>query len=146
MQHWKAFLHVLKYLKVTSDVGLTYQTNLTKLPVTYSRANWGNCRVTRWSTTGYPILFHNNLVTWKTIKKPTVSISSAEAEHRSLTDLISELLWFKKFIEEINILTMKIAILVHEDSQGCINTANSDGNTNTHCMNKLIYNCTLCQK
>ncbi|MBW0480138.1 hypothetical protein O181_019853 [Austropuccinia psidii MF-1] len=137
IQHWKAFLHVLKYLKGTSEIGLVYRKNTSKLPVAYSDADWGNCRVTRRSTTGYLILFNNNLVIWKTRKQPTVSLSSAEAEYRSLTDLASKLLWFKQFIEEINILTMTKAILVHEDNQGCINTANSDCNTNTRRMKHI---------
>ncbi|MBW0562906.1 hypothetical protein O181_102621 [Austropuccinia psidii MF-1] len=81
IQHWKAFLHVLKYLKGTSEIGLVYKINTSKLPVAYSNAYWGNCRVTRRSTTGYLILFNGNLIIWKTRKQPTVSLSSAEAEY-----------------------------------------------------------------
>ncbi|MBW0534844.1 hypothetical protein O181_074559 [Austropuccinia psidii MF-1] len=134
IQHWKAFLHVLKHLKGTSEIGLVYKRNTSKLPVSYSNADWGNCRVTMRSTTGYLILFNGNLIIWKTRKQPTILLSSAEAEYQSLTDLTSELLWFKQFSEEINILTMTRAILVHEDNQGCIDTANIDCNTNTRCM------------
>ncbi|MBW0533530.1 hypothetical protein O181_073245 [Austropuccinia psidii MF-1] len=76
-------------------------------------------------------------LSYSTRKQPTVSLSSAEAEYRSLTDLASELLWFKQFIEEINVLTMTKAILVHEDNQGCIDTANSDCNTNTRRMKHI---------
>ncbi|MBW0529691.1 hypothetical protein O181_069406 [Austropuccinia psidii MF-1] len=137
IQHWKAFMHVLKYLKGTSEIGLVYKRKTSKLPVTYSNADWGNCRITRRSTTGYLILFNGNLIIWKTRKQPTVCLSSAEAEYQSLTDLTSELLWFKQFSEEINILTMTRAILVHEDNQGWINTANSDCNTNTRRMKHI---------
>ncbi|MBW0526732.1 hypothetical protein O181_066447 [Austropuccinia psidii MF-1] len=110
---------------------------MSKLPVAYSDANWGNCRVTRRSKTRYLISFNGNIVIWKTRKQPSISLSSAEAEYQLLTDLTSELLWFKKFIEEINILTMKRAILVHEDNQGCIDTANSDCNNNTRHMKHI---------
>ncbi|MBW0482345.1 hypothetical protein O181_022060 [Austropuccinia psidii MF-1] len=110
---------------------------MSKLPVTYSDTNWGNCRVIRRSTTGYLISFNGNLVIWNTRKQPTISLSSAEAEDQLLTELTSELLWFKKFIEEINILTMTRAILVHEDNQGCINTADSDCNTNMRHMKHI---------
>ncbi|MBW0569019.1 hypothetical protein O181_108734, partial [Austropuccinia psidii MF-1] len=135
--HWKAFLHVLKYLKGTNNVGLMYERNVRKSLVAYSDADWGNCRITRRSTTGYLVLLNNNLIIWKTRKQPTVSLSSAEAEYKSLTDLTSELLWLKQFIQEINILTTIKAIQVHEDNQGCIDTANSDCNTNTRRMKHI---------
>ncbi|MBW0498453.1 hypothetical protein O181_038168 [Austropuccinia psidii MF-1] len=110
---------------------------MSKLPVAYLDTDWGNCRVTRRSTTGYLILFNGNLVIWKTRKQPTISLSSAKAEYLLLTDLMSELLWFKQFIEEINILTMTREILVHEDNQECIDTPNSDCNTNTRRMKHI---------
>ncbi|MBW0563818.1 hypothetical protein O181_103533 [Austropuccinia psidii MF-1] len=53
MQHWKAFLHVLKYLRGTNDIELNYQRNLDQPPIAYSNADWGNCRTTRQSVTGY---------------------------------------------------------------------------------------------
>ncbi|MBW0461422.1 hypothetical protein O181_001137 [Austropuccinia psidii MF-1] len=135
--HWKAFLHFLKYLKGTNNVGLMYERNVKKPPVAYSDADWGNCRITRRLTTGYLVLLHNNLIIWKTRKQPTVSLSSAKAKYKLLTDLTSELLWLKQFIQETKILTITKAIQVHEDNQGCIDTANSDCNTNTRFMKHI---------
>ncbi|MBW0517034.1 hypothetical protein O181_056749 [Austropuccinia psidii MF-1] len=137
IENWKAFLHVLKYLKGTHNMGLTYHGNNSEAPVAYSDADWGNCRVTRQSVTGYLIKLFDNLIIWKTRKQPTVSLSSAEAEYKSLTDLGSELMWFKQFCKEINILDEDKAIVVHEDNQGCIDTANSDCNTNTRRMKHI---------
>ncbi|MBW0499046.1 hypothetical protein O181_038761 [Austropuccinia psidii MF-1] len=135
--HWKAFLHVLKYLKGTNNAGLMYKRNVEKPPVAYSDSDWGNCRITRRSTTGYLVLLNNNLIIWKTRKQPTRSLSSAEAEYKSLKDLTSELLWLKQFTQEIKILTTMKAIQVYEDNQGCIDTANSDCNTNTRHMKHI---------
>ncbi|MBW0534710.1 hypothetical protein O181_074425, partial [Austropuccinia psidii MF-1] len=135
--HWNLFLHVLKYLKGTSEFGLRYQKNLEKPIVAYSDADWGNCRITRRSTTGYLIKINNNLIIWKTRKQPTVSLSSAEAEYKLLTDLTSEILWLRQFCKETKIAEVKEAIVVHEDNQGCIDTANSDCNTNTRRMKHI---------
>ncbi|MBW0478933.1 hypothetical protein O181_018648 [Austropuccinia psidii MF-1] len=108
IQHWKAFMHVLRYLRGTNNIELNYQKNIEQSPIAYSDADWGNCRTTRRSVT--------------------------EAEYRSLTHLFSELLWFKQFCEEINAIKMERPIMIHEDNQGCIDTANSDCNTNTRRM------------
>ncbi|MBW0558206.1 hypothetical protein O181_097921 [Austropuccinia psidii MF-1] len=137
IEHWNAFLHVLKYLKGTQDVGLTYTGNNSEAPVAYSDADWGNCRLTRRSVTGYLVKIFNNLVVWKTRKQPTVSLSSAEAKYKSLTDLGSELIWFKQFCREVNIFDENNAIIVHEDNQGCIDTSNSDSNTNARRMKHI---------
>ncbi|MBW0571042.1 hypothetical protein O181_110757 [Austropuccinia psidii MF-1] len=137
MTHWNLFLHVLKYLRGTSKIGLKYQKDSQEPIVAYSDADWGNCRITRRSTTGYLIKINDNLVIWKTRKQPTVSLSSAEAEYKSLTDLTSEILWLRHFCKEINISEVEEAIVVHEDNQGCIDTANSDCNTNTRRMKHI---------
>ncbi|MBW0536435.1 hypothetical protein O181_076150 [Austropuccinia psidii MF-1] len=137
IEHWNAFLHVLKYLKGTQSVGLTYDGNNCEAPVAYSDADWGNCRVTRRSVMGYLIKLFNNLVVWKTRKQPTVSLLSAEAEYKSLTDLGSELIWFKQFCKQVNIFDENTAIVVHEDNQGCIDTANSNSNTNARRMKHI---------
>ncbi|MBW0564805.1 hypothetical protein O181_104520 [Austropuccinia psidii MF-1] len=95
IMHWNSFLHVLKYLKGTSEIGLKYQKDVEKPIVAYSDADWGNCRITCRSTIGYLIKINDNLIIWKTRKQPTVSLSSAEAEYKSLTDLTSEILWLR---------------------------------------------------
>ncbi|MBW0489777.1 hypothetical protein O181_029492 [Austropuccinia psidii MF-1] len=89
-QHWHAFLHVLKYLKGTCSIGLTYCRNNQEPPTAYSDADWGNCRLSQQSVTGYLVTIHDNLVIWKTRKQPTVSLSSAEAKYKALTDLSCE--------------------------------------------------------
>ncbi|MBW0535220.1 hypothetical protein O181_074935 [Austropuccinia psidii MF-1] len=134
IHHWKAFLHVLRYLKGTNNIELNYQRNLEEPPVAYSDADWGNCCITRQSVTGYLVTLNGNLVIWKTGKQPTVSLSSAEAEYRSLTDLFSELLWFKQLCKDIDVMKIQKPITIHEDNQGCIDTANSNCNTNTRRM------------
>ncbi|MBW0515080.1 hypothetical protein O181_054795 [Austropuccinia psidii MF-1] len=131
IQHWQAFLHLLKYLKGTSTIGLTYCRDNQEPPTAYSDADWGNSRVSRCSVTGYLITIHNNLVTWKTRKQPTVSLSLVEAGYKALTDLACELMWFRHLCKEISINTEDKPIVVNEDNQGCINTANGDFNTNS---------------
>ncbi|MBW0574515.1 hypothetical protein O181_114230, partial [Austropuccinia psidii MF-1] len=130
-QHWHTFLHVLNYLKSICSIGLTYCRNNLEPPTAYSDADWGNCRVSRRSVTGYLVTIHKNLIIWKTRKQPTVSLSSAEAEYKALTDLSFKLMWFRQFCKEIGIYTENKPIIVHEDNQGWINTANGDCNTNS---------------
>ncbi|MBW0526546.1 hypothetical protein O181_066261 [Austropuccinia psidii MF-1] len=68
LKHWQAFLHVLKYLNGSRDKGLYYPREKSNVITAFSDADWGNCCVTRRSTTGYLACFHRCLIFWKTRK------------------------------------------------------------------------------
>ncbi|MBW0497876.1 hypothetical protein O181_037591 [Austropuccinia psidii MF-1] len=134
IRHWKAFLHILKYLRGTQELGLHYNRQCNPGLVAFADADWGNCQITRRSTSGYLATLHGCLIFWKTRKQPSVSISTAEAEYKSLCDLTSELLWFRQWCQEAGIFHFKNAITIWEDNQSCIKTANGNCNVNTKRM------------
>ncbi|MBW0539496.1 hypothetical protein O181_079211 [Austropuccinia psidii MF-1] len=126
LKHWQASMHVLCYLRGSLDVCLEYPRGGSQGITAWSDADWGNCRSTRRSITGYLATFHGCLVLWKTRKQPLVSISTAEAKYKALCNLTSELLWLKQCSEEANTLKLEAPINVWEDNQSCINTTNGD--------------------
>ncbi|MBW0479361.1 hypothetical protein O181_019076 [Austropuccinia psidii MF-1] len=137
IRHWKAFLHVLKYLRGTQDVGLTYPKDINTGIVAYTDADWGNCSTTRRSVTGFLATMCGSLVLWKTRKQPTVLLSTSEAKYKALCDLTSELMWLKQWCQECGILTVNNPIPVHEDNQSCINAAKGDCNLNNKRMKHI---------
>ncbi|MBW0515852.1 hypothetical protein O181_055567 [Austropuccinia psidii MF-1] len=134
IRQWNALMHVLRYLKGTANVCIVYKKNIEEQAIAYSDADWGNCRVTRRSVSGYLILFNKGLVIWKTKKQPTLSLLSAEAEYKSLCNLASEVLWFQQFSNKIKLIRTPQSMTVYEDNQGCIDTENSDCNANSRRM------------
>ncbi|MBW0527797.1 hypothetical protein O181_067512 [Austropuccinia psidii MF-1] len=134
VQHWKAFLDVLKYFSGTQEIGLYYKWRTTPSLVAFSDADWGNCQTTGHSTYGFLAQLHGCLVFWKTRKQPLVSISTTEAEYKSLCDLTSKLLWSQQWCQEDDIFKCTTAVTVWEDNQSCINTPNSNCNVNTKRM------------
>ncbi|MBW0517549.1 hypothetical protein O181_057264 [Austropuccinia psidii MF-1] len=137
INHWNNFLHVLKYLNGSQDVGLVYSRGSKEEVRAYSDADWGNCQETRRSVTGFLVTFNGNLVIWKTRKQPTVSISTAEAEYKALCDLTSEIVWFRQWCNECSLLTVSGPIPVHEDNQSCIRTVEGNSNLNQKRMKHL---------
>ncbi|MBW0490531.1 hypothetical protein O181_030246 [Austropuccinia psidii MF-1] len=128
--HWKAFLHILRYLKGTQDLALTYYKGNNSGIIAYSDANWGNCPDTWRSITGFLATFNGCLVIWKTRKQPMVSLSTSEAEYKSLCDLTSELMWMSQWCKEASLCSGETAIPIHENNQGCIDAASSNSGIN----------------
>ncbi|GKD79187.1 secreted RxLR effector protein 161-like protein, partial [Tanacetum coccineum] len=57
---------------------------------------------TRRSRTGYLLLLGGAPVSWKTKKQSVVSKSSAEAEYRAMSNAVSEILWMRWLLGELD--------------------------------------------
>ena len=79
--HHAAANKLLRYLKHTSELGITYHHNLQFDLVGYSDADWASDINTRRSTTGYLFMMAGGAISWKSRLQPTVALSSSEAEY-----------------------------------------------------------------
>ena len=80
-------------------------------------ADWGSNVDDRRSITGYIFLFNGSAISWKS--KPSVALSSVEAEYMSASQATREAVWLKRFLLELNINTQK-PVPIACDSQGAI--------------------------
>jgi hypothetical protein len=79
--HWVATKHVLRYLRGTFELGLSYiQGDGVKL-VGYSDADWEGNNVDRKSTSGHCFNLGSGAISWFNRKQKLVALSSAEAEY-----------------------------------------------------------------
>ena len=83
--HWKAAKRVLRYLKGTTDLRLTFLKNSSCDIVGDSYADWSGDLNDRKSTTGYYFKFEGNggAISWEVKKQATVALSTAEAEYQA---------------------------------------------------------------
>lgn len=59
----------------------------------YCDADCATCPMTRRSVSGFVVKIGDSLILWKSKKQNIVSRSSAEAEYRSMTNVVSEIVW-----------------------------------------------------
>jgi hypothetical protein len=78
--HWTTAKRILRYVKGTLKVGLTFQKSNSSLLSAFSDADRAGCLDDRRSTGGFAIFFGPNLISWSARKHATVSRSSTEAE------------------------------------------------------------------
>jgi hypothetical protein len=118
-QHHSAALHLLRYVKGSKDLCITYHAN-SPLPVYgYSDADWAACIDSRRSTTAYIFFAAGGPISWKSKVQPTVALSSTEAEYMSLTAAAQEAMSLRSLQSEFSIPSDE-PVLIYEDNQGAI--------------------------
>ncbi|CAF2265902.1 unnamed protein product [Brassica napus] len=101
--HREAAVRVVRYLKGCPGQGILLSSTSDLRVTAYCDSDWNACPRTRRSLSSYVVLLGDSPVSWKTKKQDRVSLSSAEAEYRSMTAAVQELLWIKELLESIGI-------------------------------------------
>nr|GEU84262.1 ribonuclease H-like domain-containing protein [Tanacetum cinerariifolium] len=117
--HLSALKRILRYVQGTLDYGLQlFSSSATDL-VAYSDADWACCPTTRRLTSGYCVFLGNNLLSWSSKRKPTLSRSSEEAEYRGVVNAVVEPCWLRNLLRELH-TPLSFATLVYCDNVSAI--------------------------
>jgi hypothetical protein len=64
INNWNALMHVIGYIKNTIDYGLTYSRGFDLTPTAFADVDYGGCKDTRRSTSGYVFMIAGAPVAW----------------------------------------------------------------------------------
>ena len=109
--HMEAALRVVRYLKGAPGQGLFFSSNSDFKLRAYCDSDWAGCPLTRRSTTGYCVFLGPSLISWRSKRQKTVSLSSAEAEYRAMTGTCCELTWLRYLLRDLGLLHHESALL-----------------------------------
>ncbi|CAL9000931.1 unnamed protein product, partial [Prunus brigantina] len=112
------------YLKSAPGKGLMFSKHGHLEIEGFTDADWAGNRTDRRSTSGYFTFVGGNLVTWRSKKQKVCSLSSAEAEYRSMVHGVCEMLWIRKLLKELGFVA-KDAMKLYCDNQAAIDIANN---------------------
>ncbi|GBL78726.1 Retrovirus-related Pol polyprotein from transposon TNT 1-94 [Araneus ventricosus] len=116
MPHWTAAKRVLKYLKGTKNRGLTFRP--TKKPlVGYADADWASDITDRKSYSGCVLKFADGAISWESKKQHCVALSSTEAEYIALSECAKEIVYLRRFLNELYESVDETPTVVFSDSQ-----------------------------
>jgi hypothetical protein len=99
--HWNVVKGVLRYLKGTIDYGIKYTDSFDVEMTGYSDLDWVGNPDDQRSTTGYSFGIGSGIVSWRSKKQPTISLSSTEEEYKALCATTCEVVWLRRLLKDI---------------------------------------------
>jgi hypothetical protein len=124
--HYSAAKRVLRYLKGTRNLGITYHAHSTRslgppdsnTYYGFSDAAFANAD-DRKSISGYVFLSNGGAITWGSKKQTTIALSSTEAEYVALSEASREATWLRHLYGELGFIQRE-PILLLGDNDGSI--------------------------
>ena len=117
--HFTAAKRILRYLKGTVSLGLSYKKCADGILTGYSDADWAGDVDDRHSTSGNVFSLARGAVSWLSKKQATVALSTAEAEYAALSTATQEAIWLRRLLTDVG-EPLEEPIVIHEDNQGAI--------------------------
>ena len=117
-QHWQAAKGVLRYLKGTSDLGITFGGPNKDL-IGYCDSDFAGDKDSRRSTTGFVFTFNNGAISWSSKLQATVAASTTEAEYMAAASATKEALWLRELMSTFNI-NMNSPVEIFCDNQAAL--------------------------
>ena len=99
-EHWEGVKWILRYLKGTSNMHLSFRrSNLTLQE--FSDADLGGDLDGRKSTTDYIFTLGGTVISWKSKLQGRVSLSTIEAEYVAISEAAKEIIWLKSLLKKL---------------------------------------------
>lgn len=118
-EHWQAVQWILKYLKGTVDVGLTFdKTQMSDSVVGFVDSDYAGDLDRRRSQTGYVFTLCGGAINWKATLQGVVALSTTEAEYMAITESVKEAIWLQGLVSDLGL--KQDATVVFCDSQSAI--------------------------
>lgn len=96
-------MHIMGYIKNMLDYGLTYSRDSDLSPTAFVDADYGGCKDTRRSTSGYVFMMSGGAVAWRSKRQVTVALSTVEAEYVAMSRCVQQMSWMHNWLDEVKI-------------------------------------------
>lgn len=102
--HWSGVKRVIRYLKMTSDIGICYKPSDTHFQdelIAYADSDFAGDIDSKKSTSGVLLQLNCGPIIWKSCKQSTVSTSTTNAEFIAASITCSEIIWVRSLLKEL---------------------------------------------
>ena len=125
-RHWQAAKDVLRYLKGTRDISLTYNGRNGVIAWGMADSDFIDHDEDAKSTMGYIItVVAGGAVAWQSTLQSITAKSTAEVEYMAVGEAASDIVWLRGFLGELG-FAQSCATVLEEDNQPCMAIALND--------------------
>ena len=117
-----AVKRALRYISGTQREGLTFGISQSTEALGFSDSDWGGCKTTRKSTSGYVFMMAGAAISWRSRKQSVTASSSCEAEYVAACTATKEAVWLARLIADMHGSSAPKQIVISADNQGAIDT------------------------
>jgi hypothetical protein len=127
LAHWTAVKRILRYLKGTADIGLTFTSNNESKITGYCDSDWAADHDKRRSTSGNLILGFGGILLWNSKRQNSTALSTTEAEYIAACECAKNVQYLRNLLLEMKIEIPR-TVTLYEDNQGAIGMINNPTN------------------
>ena len=102
--HWTAVKNILKYLRRTKDLCLTYGGEEELVIRAFTDASFQTDRDDQKSQSGFVFCLNGGAMTWMSSKQDTAADSMVESEYIAAAEVAKEAVWIKNFLIELGVV------------------------------------------
>ena len=129
-EHWKAAIHILRYVKGTRSLCLTLGRDSTFNLQGYADANFTNCSDTSHSIGGYCYSLGSSMVSWRSKQQKHTTDSTCYAEYIALHNTGKEVIFLQELLEGLG-HSFSTSIPIHCDNNAaCLLTDDHSNHDN----------------
>jgi hypothetical protein len=129
IEHWNALMHLLRYIKGTLDLGITYRrsgrpsTPFAKTLLCYGDADWAGDKDKLRSTSGTLVILAGGAVSWISRLQSVAAQSTMEAEYIAGSQSSRELMFVWNLLGKLMGNPLDHASPIYCDNQSAISVA-----------------------
>ena len=144
MDHWRAAIRVLYYLKGTSTMGMTYRALREGIPIrprlqAFSDADWAGSKDDRISTSGLivrlidesedtnDVISSGDIIFYQSKKQDCITMSTSEAEFVAACTCALRVIPLRRLLSRMGFNQNDKPTTLFEDNTACIAIANEEG-------------------
>jgi hypothetical protein len=101
-EHLQKALYIVRYLKGTKDLSITYDGYSKSSFTAFSDTDWAGNLESRRSTTGFIVFLADGPISWVSKRQKTIALSSTEAEYMALTETCRQITWQRSLLQEMS--------------------------------------------
>jgi len=117
-EHVQKALYIIRYVNTTLSTKIVYNGNNKEGFLAFADADWAADKITRRSVSGYIITLAGGTISWVSRKQKGVSLSSTEAEYKSMSDASRQIVWIEGLMNELHFPIKTIYLCC--DNQGAM--------------------------